>query len=200
MKIKALMGMAKKRGKCRIHCDTETGRQWIAVNGGLYPMDGLPELDENMLLVMMDVAERDRDGYDVECVGMTGQMKYLTKDNDPTDRDATGCDITISWNGVELLPIYTDREGDELILVQAEHLRPVADEERNYQLYTRVVDGHPYLLVKKGFSLIAVIARVVIGDEDAAETLGDISMHIKRDIMRYAVQPMNKEADGQEHV
>lgn len=202
MKINTLMGMARRQRICRIHRDAETGRQWLAVGGGLYPMDGLPEMDKNMLLVMMDVPEHKQDDYSIKCVGMTGQMKYLTADNSPEDRDAMkDGGITISWNGVELLPIYTNREGENrMILVQAEYLRPIADEERNYQLYTRMVDGHPYLLVKKGFGLIAAIARVVISDKDAVETLDDISMHIKKDIMRYAVQPMVRETDGQEHI
>lgn len=199
MKINALLSMAKKRKNCSIFYDPYSERKWMQLGGNLYPLDGMPYLDKETLLIMMDVPEDKRDEYWIECQNLPERLKPLVVDNAEGDKPARRAYMTITPFAEELYPVYTDEEKSELILTPVISYKPIADEAEEYTLFSRVANGETWILAKKGFELIAVIGRVVVHDEQTQKTLQDVLAHIRADAERIQAEEAARDGE-QQHI
>lgn len=200
MKINTLLSMAKKRKNCKIFWDDEHNRQWMQLGGDLYPLDGMPYLDKETLLIMMDVPEDKRDDYWIECQRLPDKLLALVHDNADDDQPARRAYLTITPFLQELRPVYICEEEEKtLVLVPENSFKPIADEAEEYLLFARQHEGHTYILAKKGFELIAVIARVVVNDEQTEGTLQNVLCHIRADIDRIKAEGTRKHGE-QQHI
>lgn len=193
MKLSALYKLCKKN-KSVMLLTGDDGRQWIAVEGSnLYPMDGLGDLDEGKLLIMMDVPEDEKSDWDIFEKEMTEHLQFLAQDNRDDDRPAQKAPVTICVDGDDLRPVYS---AYGLVLVREDALRPVADSKKTQELFVRKSTEGLFVVVKNGFELIAVIGRTVIYDEKVWEALSDTAAHIHKDIERRRLQ--EQETDGEQ--
>lgn len=175
MKLSALWKLCKSEKTMTIYQEEEGCRQFLQVGGGIYPLKGLPWLDKEGLLTMLDVTEDKRDEYDVHTVSMTEDIERYVQDNEGSDHMAVAEACTIGADEMVMRPIRTQYG---MVLINAEALKPVEDTKRTHELYVRKIGENPWILVKNGFELVASIGRVKSRNINVADVLKEVATHI----------------------
>lgn len=178
MKLSALYKICKKNKIVHILHDEEEERQWIMVEGNLYPTDGLPRMGKEELLTMMDVHKDEQDKWIVKVEQMNERMRYFAADNAQGDVHADELRARVIIDGEEMAAIWTDCG---VVLIQAEALKPVSDSAKTYELFSRKVMGEVWIAVKNGFQLIATIGRMKVTNDEAADCLRLVADRIIED-------------------
>ena len=93
MTIKGLQKLASQHPGSLIIINELAGgeivRQYISVWGqGVYPADGLPTLDEESILALLDVPTDKRKSWTVKSVPMEGMWARILEDNAEGDKEA----------------------------------------------------------------------------------------------------------------
>lgn len=190
MKLSALWKLLKKQKNVIIFLK-EGGRRWICAGLAMYPLDGLPDLDEETLLTLMDVPPAEREDWSVRVDVAKPGMLPLMEDNGPGDTAATNTGMEIGWLDQTLIPVYTQRG---LVLARAECFAPLAD-CKSYDLFARTVGETTYLIAKNGYVQIATIGCAKLLDTTAATIIMDAAKKIEADI-----QEAQKEYEAQTHI
>jgi len=190
MKLSALWKLLKKEKNVTIFLK-EGGRRYICAGLALYPLDGLPVLDEENLLTLMDIPPTDRENWSVRVDVAKPWMMQLMEDNTPEDTPATSTGIEIGWLDQTLIPVYTQ---GGLVLARAECFAPLAD-CKSYDLYARTVYSNTYLIAKNGYMQIAAIGCAKLMDTTAATIIMDAAKKIAADI-----QEAQQEDEAQTHI
>lgn len=194
MKLSSLFKMIKKEKEATLITQTG-GRQWILVGfGNLYPLDGLPCLDEDKLLTMMDVPLDERENWAIDEKEMGFVVEQFARDSMEGDTEAEAGAVDIAFDGEDYRPVYTRRG---LVLVPVDSFGPVSDSRKTYLLYAREVQGETAIIVKNGFQTIAAICRVKINDDRAAECLLDIARHVAGDANAKKLQELMENGEQQ---
>lgn len=185
MKIKDVAALARDaRGVTLVNEKNETGlttRQWLVIGGtAVYPLDGLPVLDENTLMAVLDVPMKMRDSYRVFTTELTDAFRRLTADALPGDRDAQMSGIEIGWEGVRMRCAAAD--DGSTVLVNTRWIKPVDDAKVDTTFAIRTDDnGQKTLIVKKGMlNVLCVGSADVWIDDKAAEELVRMARHAGR--------------------
>ena len=155
MKIKSIATICKKQKQIVIfnsyHGETVT--QYIGDGGAVYPISGLPELDEESVLTIFDVPEKQREDWNVRQMGIPEGINL--EDTDKDEQMITRGDLSIVYAGKTLKPLQTRRG---LVFIESRYLSPVSDVLDVLELYERFTpSGTPYIVAKAGFLLQAVI-------------------------------------------
>ena len=158
MKIKGIFTICKKRKQVvlfnRYTDYGETVSQYISDGHAVYPLSGLPVLDEESLLTILDVPEKQREDWRVECKPLPEGINLEDTDGYEEIVEKQG-DISIVYAGTALKPLRTRRG---LIFIESKYLAPIADVLDVLELYERRTEkGQPYIVAKAGFMLQAVI-------------------------------------------
>lgn len=175
MKLSALFKVCKKHKTIDI-ITGKNDRQWLLVGSySLYPMDGMPHIDKESLLTMMDVPEDEQGKWRILEIELSEYMTQFAQDNTEGDAVAQRTKTSIVLEDKEYQPFYT-RYG--MALVDVDMLAPLSDTAKVHEFFAREINGNPVLLVKTGFRLIAAIFRVKINDKEIADELKDVADHI----------------------
>lgn len=155
MKIKNIASICKKMKQAIIlnHCSsTGTVTQYIGDGVALYPVYDLPMLDEESVLSIFDVPEKQRESWNTRCVEPDG---FHLEDTDTGERFIEEMGVSIVLNGITLKP-FQARDG--VIFVNSKYLAPFSDVRDIVQFFERRLDnGQPYVVAKAGFLMQAVI-------------------------------------------
>lgn len=156
MKIKSIAAICKKNKQIIIinrHNGNEAGTQYIGDGGAIYPINGLPELDEKSLLTIFDVPEKQRANWNVKYMNIADGIHL--DDIDANERIIEQDNLSIVYDGEILKPLQTRRG---LIFIKSCYLSPMSDYMDALELYERFTPGGtPYIVAKAGFMLQAVI-------------------------------------------
>ena len=160
MKIKKLARLCAARKNIWAY---DGGRaQFVGDGCAVYPVYGLPELDEESLMVIFDVPEDKR-------------KDYIFRRN-PVPEGMNFEDVDDAENVVDRLPLEIGgsvmlKTSRGLAMIDAKYLEPIADEEQ-VELYERASrDGGQYIVAKSGFGLLAVIQPMTVTEEFARQLL-----------------------------
>lgn len=170
MKIKNIAAICKKNKQIVLfehYGDNETVTQYIGDGGAVYPVLGLPQLDEENILTIFDVPEKDRDNYYVRTTSIPAGINFgdFDENEKPVDRG----DLSIVYSGKTLKPLQTRRG---LVFIESRYLSPVSDVMDVLELYERYTDsGTPYIVAKAGFLLQAVIMPYDVISQQFVERL-----------------------------
>ena len=127
--------------------------QWLGDGYSLYPLNGLPILDEETLFAVLDVSEKQREKAVVHRDNMPGT--FNADDTDPAETALNEGDIPLILGGTVLQPLMT-RKG--ITFIQRKYLEPLDDMLGMIQLFERVAaDGQPYIVAKAGLLIAAII-------------------------------------------
>lgn len=196
MKLSALYKLCKKYKTPWIVVDAEAERQWIQVAGNIYPVDGLPMLDKEKMLTMMDVPKDEWEDWNIKVHPISEHLRNFTADNLPNDTQAERLRADVVINGDMLTPVYTDCG---LILIPTDALKPVSDSAKTYTLHARSVSGETWVVVKNGFELITTIRRMKVTDDGAADCLRMVADRILMDFN--AMKELEAKRNGvQQHI
>ena len=110
MKIKALANYCKQT-KSVVLLDQydESGvlqRQYVQAGSAVFPLDGLPLLNEDTLIAILDIPADERCDWVVQRTNAQCALSYV-QDNEENDHLSELAGITFSANGYDLQPVYT---------------------------------------------------------------------------------------------
>ncbi|WP_217958111.1 hypothetical protein [Acutalibacter muris] len=179
MKLKKVTSLCGK-SKCYRLFDKidSTGEitQWLGDGYAIYPLNGLPILDEESLCAVFDISEKQRENISVRRAAMPESVN--TDDTDPAERVLKDDDFSIIYGGTELQPLKT-RNG--IMLIQRKYLAPLEDVLDMVQLYERVTpDGQSYIAAKTGLLIAAVIFPYNVVNEKFVTRLEEIARECRR--------------------
>lgn len=156
MKIKSIATICKKNKQVILfnrYSDSGTISQYIGDGSAVYPISGLPELDEESILTIFDVPEKQREDWLVRYRDIPEGISF--EDTDATEKIIEQGNLSIVYSGKTLKPLQTRRG---LVFIESRYLSPVSDVLDVLELYERVTPfGAPYIVAKAGFLLQAVI-------------------------------------------
>lgn len=177
MKIKSIAGLMKAR-KQIVLLNDEHGCQWISDGRACYPLYGMPELDKENILTVMDIPEKDREKYTVRHENTP--IKFNFGDSDDTERELLPQLLTIGYGGSVYIPARTSLG---LQFIDPDYLKPLSD--KPFELYEREsINGEIYIAIKSGFVLQAVIIPAEVNREDIAERLLALYSELRQSITR----------------
>lgn len=156
MKIKNIAAICKKNKQVVLfnrYGRGDTVAQYIGDGGAVYPISGLPELDEESILTIFDVPERQREDWLVKYRDIPEGVNF--EDTDANERIIEQGNISVVYTGKTLKPLQTRRG---LVFIESRYLSPISDVMDVLELYERFTpSGTPYIVAKAGFLLQAVI-------------------------------------------
>lgn len=179
MKLKKVTSLCGK-SKCYRLFDKidSTGEitQWLGDGYAIYPLNGLPILDEESLCAVFDISEKQRENISVRRAAMPESVN--TDDTDPAERVLKDDDFSIIYGGTELQSLKT-RNG--IMFIQRKYLAPLEDVLDMVQLYERVTpDGQSYIAAKTGLLIAAVIFPYNVVNEKFVTRLEEIARECRR--------------------
>ncbi len=154
MKIKKLARLCSARKRIQL-IDGEKV-QYIGDGSAIYPVWGMPELDNESLMVVFDIPEKKQRDFFVSREPVPEGINL--KDVDETEH-------LVERLGFEMDGMVLLRTDKGLAMIAGKYLAPVEDEE-NLELYERTgKDGVQYIAAKAGFDLLALISEVKVTAE-----------------------------------
>ena len=127
-------------------------RQWVGDGVAMYPLDGLPYMDDEALLALFDVPPDKRDSWTVRDVGL-GSVVSLD-DVDPDEVDVLPYDLTVN-TGRTLMPFDGGARGT--LWIQQRYLAPTDDIDIVRYCARPTTGGGRVIAVKSGLVLMSII-------------------------------------------
>lgn len=157
MKLKTLAALCKKAGVFylydRITPDGEVAEQWLGDGGAVFPLHGLPYMQENNLFTLFDITDKQRKKIFFRHEQLPEAINFRDTDADETILDREK--LTVGHAGKVLRPLQTRRG---LVFIDTAQLSPLADLADTLELYERQTEsGGTYIAAKSGFMLMGVV-------------------------------------------
>lgn len=156
MKLKKVASICSKTKIFCLYDREESGgevSQWLGDSSAIYPITGLPYMDEENIYSMFDISAKQQEKI-IFRHGPAPEGINLD-DVDPTERRLSDDGLSVVYDGGILKPLQT-RNG--ISFIQNKYLSPLEDVIEMVQLYERATpQGTPYIVAKTGFFLAAVI-------------------------------------------
>ena len=173
--------------------------QWLGTGNALYPLNGLPLLDEESLCAMFDIPEKKREKLVILCEDMSEIIDVA--DKDPKETLLEEKEMTIGYNGMQMIPLRTK---DGIIFIGEQFLEPLADEIDFLNLYERKTPkGVSYVAVKAGMMLRGIIAPYdVVTDKKFITQLELLLIDSKRELEKITISNCSTadQDDGQQSI
>lgn len=121
MKIKKAFGICKKNKVISIF-GNEKGEQWLSDDYAVYPIFGLPTLNEDYICKLYDIndAQRDKIRFTISQTKPLIDVEDCSADETPAEM----WDISIIYDGKVMLPIST---AEGLMFIDRVYLNPFVD-------------------------------------------------------------------------
>ena len=160
MKIKHITALCKRQKTVYLY-DGNDGQQYVGDGAAIYPLYGLPRLDEKSILTVLDVPYDKRLEYEVR----RGALAVNAEDSDP-EEEPIGMEyrgLVIVVDGDSIAPIKTSRG---IVFIRTKYLSPIMD-HRGLTFFLRTTyQQDPCIAVKEGFLLRALIMpHEMVNDE-----------------------------------
>ena len=177
MIIKNLAAMCRKKKRIYLIEDEMHDVQWAGDGGAMYPLFGIPHLNEEQILVLFDVPEDKRKGVSV--LLESGMPGGLDTEDSAADQEARPYPLSFGTAWGVYYPVQTSTG---IAFYDAEYFKPIADKPRAklYERYTR--SGRLYFVAKDGMLVEAVIMPAALKEEELAATLGTIFTELEQKI------------------
>ena len=202
MKIKRIAAICSRAGIFQLwnKIDGEgVVSQWLGDGNAIYPLNGLPLLDKDSLCAMFDIPEKKREKLIIQCEDMPEAID--TADSDPLEILLEGKEMTIGYEGRQMIPLQTK---DGVIFIGEQYLEPLADEMDLLSLYERKTPkGAHYVAVKAGMMLRGIIVPYnVVTDKKFIKRLELLLNDSKRELARIVANASSEadQEDGQQTI
>lgn len=162
MKIRKVSALCKAEKTVQLVDAHRTEEQWVGDGAALYPLRGLPTMSEGNILRMFDISPNDSEKYQVRRVDDIDLPIDLSDIPDNGETKLPNPDICITYAGKDVMPL--DASG-KVLWIDPKYIDPVR-KSGDLELYERVdANGIPYIAVKAGMMLEAIIYPLSIGDK-----------------------------------
>ena len=161
MKLKALLRCAKDDEALTLLDEIDEAgmivRQYVMLPGrAVFPLDGMPVMNENQLMTMMDIPQEKQDGWDTVRARMDEKRKMMMLDARSSDIPAHIGWTGIAMNGMEVRPVFTDDIDSKVGFVDNDLVKVLAD-KRDLSVYERRVDGGRVYVMLEGMCNVGCI-------------------------------------------
>lgn len=184
MKIKEVAALARDAGGVTLLNQVTEGaitRQWLVIGGmAVYPLDGLPVLDENTLRIVLDVPKKKLDSYKVHVQELDEFVNRYTSDFCMGDADAQLSHAEILLDGVRMRVAYDDH--GRTVMVNTKWLKPLNDTKADMTYVVRGMDDEQQTLVVKNgmLNVLCVGSSDMWVTEKDADELHVMAGHAQR--------------------
>lgn len=158
-------------------------RQFVSDRKAVYPMDGLPLLDETSILSVFDIPKDKHSEWLTKCEDMNSSP-FLTADladNDESDAAIYSTGMLINYNDVAMIPYFTPYG---VVFVDVNHIKPLADEGDSLEFFARQTIAVTMVVAKTGFLLVAAIAPLNVFSGDFVDKLSTIASSLDLEYAR----------------
>ncbi len=192
MKLKKVVGLCMQTGRlCLFNHTDEDGvlTQWLSDGAALYPMDGMPHLDEDTVCTVFDIPEKKQEKM---MINMTGWPATLRVDDCTSeDRMVEPMPLSINYGGHTLLPMLT--RGGGITYIQKPYLGPLEDTKDTLTYCERVdTTGQRYIAVFNGLLIAAIIYPYDVLKDDFAKKVETIARLTEREVKQREILGKNK--------
>lgn len=177
MKIRKLAALCKAAKTIYLIDDDISGVQWCSDGTALYPLRGLPRMDESQIMRLFDIPSADSDKYRVYRAVYTACPIDTRDIPHGEEHILPPPDICITYAGQEFMPLSAS---GKVIWINPKYIDPVS-KSGDIEMYERVGDnGLSYIAVKVGMMLEAIILPLSVGDKlpDRLKRLGNAVHYI----------------------
>lgn len=145
MKVKTLAALCRKnKAFClydRVTASGEVSGQWLGDGRAVYPIAGLPYLEEESIYTLFDITDKQQSKILFRHEPLPGGINFedVDPDEQPLDREK----LSLAVDGKILEPLQTRRG---VVFIDATYLSPLADAADMLELYERHTEaGAPTL-------------------------------------------------------
>ena len=169
MIIKNLAAMCRKKKRVYVFEDEARDIQWVGDGSAIYPMYGIPHMEDEQMLILFDVPEDKRKTYAV--FHHEEMLPGYSVEDGAADNLVENYPISIGEASGVWYPVSTS---SGIAFYAAEVFKPIMDkpQAKLYERYTR--KGDLYFVAKDGMLVEALIFPAQIKEEELAATLGQI--------------------------
>ena len=182
MKLKKVAAICKRAGVFHLydeHKESGEFRQWLGDGCAVYPLDGLPVLDEGNLCAMFDITEKQKEKLIIRRMEMPDGISL--EDTEPGEGYLYDEWPTIEYENVAVKPLST-RDG--MVFIQNGYLSPLSDMEDYLRLYERKdTAGRTYIVAKNGLEIVAAIMPIEKIEDSFVDKLEELVVRC-RDALR----------------
>lgn len=162
MKIRKVAALCKAAKTIYLIDDTGAEVQWVVNGAAFYPLRGLPWMSDSQIMRLFDVPAADSDKYQITVKPYVETPVDLGDISGGGETQIQPPDICIQYGGQEFMPL--DASG-KVLWIDPKYIDPVR-KSGDLELYERVdAHGLPYIAVKAGMMLEAIIYPLRIGDK-----------------------------------
>ena len=166
------IGRILKREK-RIITVRVGGTQWIGSGSCFYPINNMPQLDENALCTLFEIPAEKREDFTISEISIPAGVSF---------DDSTAGEMLINKAPMEIifegrvLSVLKTQQG--ALFLNSRYLVPFTDEKNGFELYERTDgSGRQYIAVKSGFILLGIIMPVSVNLVIFAKELEELQAH-----------------------
>lgn len=161
MKIKKAFDICKKAKTIILYRNRLGDVQMLSDGAAVYPLDNLPELDEEYICQIYDINDKQREKIRF-MIDEPLPEGYMFDDVDPAETETQIMDFSIKMDGCGvLLPIFTE---SGIKFINTIYLTPFSDTDSGdiHITMRRTKSGLEYFALKVGMLLYAIILPVDI--------------------------------------
>ena len=170
MIIKHVISLCKRDRRMMLYDDHSgaSAVQWLGATGAVYPLQHMPQLDENNILAVFDITSKQADKIIFLRAALPETVDF--RDLVECENVLETADIEIGFGGTLLLPLHTSQG---IRFIDKAYLRPLADCDADMLMFYErtTTDGELYIAVKVGMILAAVITPLDVVNEKFVERL-----------------------------
>lgn len=169
MKIKKIAALCRSTQSILIWDQEKAGEQWIGNGAAMYPLVGMPALDENTVPRIFDLTEKQADKMTIRREAVP--EKYPVADVIPGENLVESVGMDLVFRECRLRPPKTSQG---LVLINVKYLEPIPTADK-LELYERVTpEGGMLIGAKHGMALYGLIAPMNILDEKFLEKVREL--------------------------
>lgn len=144
--------------------DRLNGDQWLGAPGALYPVFGGIKLTESSVRTLFDVRSDD-ESFAVRTLGegILTDCGYTLGDVDDEEHALATTSWTLEYQGRSFIPLIAAADTSTVAFIDSDYLAPLKDCDE-LSLWLRFANNGTYVVAKRGFIVVALIAVEKIPD------------------------------------
>lgn len=179
MKLKKVASLCSKTKIFCLYDREESGgevSQWLGDSSAIYPITGLPYMDEENIYSMFDISAKQQEKIIFRHQHAPEGINI--SDTDPTEHRIDEESLSLVYDGGVLKPLQT-RNG--ISFIQNKYLSPLEDVIDMVQLYERETpQGMTYIVAKTGLFVAAVIMPYSVINDKFVYQLSELAQQCRR--------------------
>lgn len=192
MKLKKAVSLCVSEGNLSLFNRTDLDgvvTQWISDGRAVYPLGGIPFLDEETVCTVFDIPEKKQEKMMIRCQSWPESLRV--DDYDSSDKVVEPMAMSINYGGYTVIPMVT--RGGGIMYIQKKYLGPLEDAQDILTYCERVsTAGQKYIAVFNGLLLAAIIFPYDMINDDFMEKAETIRRLTEWELTRKRLLGINR--------